>query len=360
MTTDVLLERRGPVGLVTLNRPKALNALDQGMIRALHPALEAWAREPEVKAVVIRGAGGRAFCAGGDVRAVALSLGSAAPEGQEPLSRAFFREEYRLNHLIHHYPKPYVALVDGICMGGGLGLSAHGSHRVVTERLVLAMPETAIGLFPDVGGGWFLPRFPGEAGTYLGLTGARCNAADALWLGYGTQHVTHDRLESLVEALAAADWGVGEAREVATRVLSGLASEPGASPLRVQREAIDRCFAKDSVEEIVAALGAEGTPWAEETRATLGRMSPTSLKVTLRQLRRCRGRPYDEVATVEYRLSQHCTALPDFREGIRAVLVDKDNRPKWSPPTLAEVPESLVEACFAPLGERELVLPAPR
>jgi enoyl-CoA hydratase len=348
------------VGLVTLNRPKALNALDLGMIRALHPALEAWAREPEVKVVVIRGAGGRAFCAGGDVRAVALSLGSPVPEGQEPLSRAFFREEYRLNHLIHHYPKPYVALVDGICMGGGLGLSAHGSHRVVTERLVLAMPETAIGLFPDVGGGWFLPRFPGEAGTYLGLTGMRCTAADALWLGYGTHHVTHDRLESGVEALAAADWEAGEAREVATRVLSGLASEPGESPLRAWREAIDRCFAKDSVEEILAALGAEGTPWAEETRATLGRMSPTSLKVTLRQLRQSRGRPYDEVATVEYRLSQHCTALPDFREGIRAVLVDKDNRPTWNPPTLAEVPESLVEACFAPLGERELVLPASR
>jgi enoyl-CoA hydratase len=356
MKTDVLLERRGPMGLVTLNRPKALNALDLGMIRALHPALEAWARDSAVKAVVIRGAGGRAFCAGGDVRAVALSLGSPTPEGQEPLSRAFFREEYRLNHLIHHYPKPYVALVDGISMGGGLGLSVHGSHRVVTERLVLAMPETAIGIFPDVGGGWFLPRFPGEAGTYLGLTGARCNAADAMWLGYGTHHVTHDKLEALVEALAATDWDAGAARDVATRVLSGFASEPGESPLRAHREEMDRCFAKDSVEEILVALEAEGTPWAEETRATLGRMSPTSLKVTLRQLRRCRGLPYDEVVTVEYRMSQHCTALPDFREGIRAVLVDKDNRPKWNPPTLAEVSESLVEACFAPLGERDLVL----
>lgn len=359
MTTDVLWERRGPVGLVTLHRPRALNALDLGMIRALHPALESWAREPEVRAVVIRGAGGRAFCAGGDVRAVATSSGLPVPEGQEPLSRAFFREEYRLNHLIHHYPKPYVALVDGICMGGGLGLSAHGSHRVVTERLVLAMPETAIGLFPDVGGGWFLPRFPGEAGTYLGLTGARCDAADALWLGYGTHHVTHDRLDALVEALAAADWGSGEAREVATRVLSGFSSEPGESPLSTHREELDRCFAKERVEEIVAALEAEGTPWAEETRATLGRMSPTSLKVTLRQLRRCRGRPYDEVVTVEYRLSQHCTALPDFREGIRAVLVDKDHRPRWSPPTLAEVREEDVEACFAPLGERDLVVIAP-
>ena len=179
MNPDVLLELRGPLGLVTLNRPRALNALDLGMIRALHPALETWARETTVKAVVVRGAGGRAFCAGGDVRAVAASIGVVPPEGQEPFVRAFFREEYRLNHLIHHFPKPYIALVDGICMGGGLGLSAHGSHRVVTERLVLAMPETAIGFFPDVGGGWFLPRFPGETGTYLALTGERCTAADA-------------------------------------------------------------------------------------------------------------------------------------------------------------------------------------
>ncbi|MFL5359093.1 enoyl-CoA hydratase/isomerase family protein [Archangium sp.] len=360
MNTDVLLERRGPLGLVTLNRPKALNALDLGMIRTLHPALEAWARDSQVKAVVIRGAGGRAFCAGGDVRAVALSMGSPAPEGQEPLSSAFFREEYRLNHLIHHYPKPYVALVDGISMGGGLGLSVHGSHRAITERLVLAMPETAIGLFPDVGGGWFLPRFPGEAGTYLGLTGSRCNAADAMWLGYGTHHVTHDTLDAVVDGLAAADWSAGDARAVATRVLSGFASEPGPSPLSAQREAIDRCFAKDSVEDILAALQAEGTPWAEETRAALARMSPTSLKVTLRQLRLCRGRPYDETVTVEYRLSQHVTARPDFREGIRAVLVDKDNRPTWNPPTLAGVREADVEACFAPLGERDLVVHAPR
>ncbi|WNG53074.1 enoyl-CoA hydratase/isomerase family protein [Archangium minus] len=356
MNTDVLLERRGPLGLVTLNRPKALNALDLGMIRALHPALEAWARDAEVKAVVIRGAGGRAFCSGGDVRAVALSLGTPAAEGQQPLSRAFFREEYRLNHLIHHYPKPYIALVDGISMGGGLGLSVHGSHRVVTERLMLAMPETAIGLFPDVGGGWFLPRFPGETGTYLGLTGTRCNAADAMWLGYGTQHVTHDRLEAVVEALAAADWSAGDSREVATRVLSGFATEPGASALSAHREAIDRCFGKDSIEDILAALEAEGTPWAEETRATLGRMSPTSLKVTLRQLRLCRGRSYDEVVTVEYRLSQHCTALPDFREGIRAVLVDKDNRPTWNPPALAQVRATDVEACFAPVADEERVL----
>ncbi|MET0406056.1 MAG: enoyl-CoA hydratase/isomerase family protein, partial [Cystobacter sp.] len=217
MNPDVLLETRGPLGLVTLNRPRALNALDLGMIRALHPVLEDWAARPEVKAVVVRGAGGRAFCAGGDVRAVAGVLDTPPAEGEEALSSAFFREEYRLNRLIHHFPKPYVALVDGICMGGGLGLSRHGSHRVVTERLVLAMPETAIGLFPDVGGGWFLPRFPGEAGTYLGLTGSRCDAADAQWLGFATHHVTHERLGAVVEALAEADWSRGSARAVVSQ-----------------------------------------------------------------------------------------------------------------------------------------------
>jgi enoyl-CoA hydratase len=353
MTADVQLETRGPLALVTLNRPKALNALDLGMIRVLHPALEAWASSPEVKAVVVRGAGGRAFCAGGDVRAVAASLGTPPPEGQEPLARAFFREEYRLNQLIHHYPKPYVALVDGICMGGGLGLSRHGSHRVVTERLVLAMPETGIGLFPDVGGGWFLPRFPGESGTYLGLTGSRCGAADALWLGYATQHVEHERLDAVVDALAAADWGAEPGHAVVDRVLSGFTSEPGPSPLAAHAEEIDRCFAGNRVEELLETLAAEGTPWAEETRATLGRMSPTSLKVTLRQLRLGRGMSYDEVAAMEYRLSQRFMTVPDFREGIRAVLVDKDQKPRWNPPTLAEVRDEDVETFFAPLAPGE-------
>jgi enoyl-CoA hydratase len=353
MSNDVQLETRGPLGLVTLDRPRALNALDLGMIRAIHPQLDAWARTPEVKAVVIRGAGGKAFCAGGDVRAVALSMGKPVPEGEEPLSRAYFREEYALNHRIHHSEKPFIALVDGISMGGGLGLSIHGSHRVVTERLVFSMPETAIGLFPDVGGGWFLPRFPGEVGTYLALTGARGTAADAMWVGYGTHHVEHTRLDALLEALAAASWSSGAPREVATQVLSSFATDAGPAPLRSQQEAIDRCFKADRVEDILEALAAEGTEWAETTRATLARMSPTSLKATLRQLRVCRSLPYPEVAVLEYRLSQHITALPDFREGIRAVLVDKDQRPRWNPATLVEVRDEDVEACFAPLGEEE-------
>lgn len=360
MDSHVLLETHGPLGLVTLNRPKALNALDLGMIRALHPRLLEWARDPRIQAVVIRGAGGRAFCAGGDVRAVAASLDAPTPPGEARLSEAFFREEYALNHLIHHLGKPYIALVDGICMGGGLGLSIHGSHRVVTERLVLAMPETGIGLFPDVGGGWFLPRFPGQVGTYLGLTGSRCNAADALWLGYATQHVPSSQLEPVVDALAAADWASDAPHAVASRVLSGFHSEAGDSPLRARSDDILRCFSAERVEDILAALDAEDSDWARETHATLLRMCPTSLKVTLRQLRVCRSLPYDAVATIEYRLSQHLTARHDFREGIRAVLVDKDQRPQWRPATLAEVSDSEVEGCFAPLGAQELVLGPPR
>lgn len=353
MSQDVQVETRGPIGLVTLTRTQALNALDLGMIRAIHPQLDAWAKEPQVKAVVIRGAGGKAFCAGGDVRAVALSLGKPVPEGEAPLAAAYFREEYALNHRIHHYEKPFIALVDGISMGGGLGLSIHGSHRVVTERLVFSMPETAIGLFPDVGGGWFLPRFPGEVGTYLALTGARGTAADAMWVGYGTQYVEHTKLDAVLEALEKVDWSAEAPREAATRVLSTFATDAGPAPLQGLQEAIDRCFCGDRVEGILEALAAEGTEWAETTRATLGRMSPSSLKVTLRQLRRCRSLPYKEVAAIEYRLSQHVTALPDFREGIRAVLVDKDQRPRWNPATLAEVSDEAVEACFAPLGDAE-------
>ncbi|WP_408890820.1 enoyl-CoA hydratase/isomerase family protein [Myxococcus faecalis] len=356
MSDGVRTEMRGAVGVVTLDRPKALNALNLEMCRRLLPQLEAWRADPAVKAVVVRGAGGRAFCAGGDVRAVAASQAEPRPAGAERLSREFFRAEYTLNHLIHHFGKPYISLVDGICMGGGLGLSIHGAYRVVTEKLVLAMPETGIGLFPDVGGGWFLPRFPGESGTYLGLTGARCGAADAMWLGYGTHFVESARLETVLEALVGAQWGEGLASAVVERVLKDFHADAGTSVLATQHVAMDRCFAAERVEDIQQALEAEGTAWAQETWATLVRMCPTSLKVTLRQLRMGRTRDYDEMLSVEYRLSQAMTARADFREGIRAVLVDKDHKPRWHPGTLGDVSEADVEACFASPEGDELVL----
>ncbi|EYF05176.1 Enoyl-CoA hydratase in valine degradation [Chondromyces apiculatus DSM 436] len=360
----MLLETRGPLGLITLDRPRALNALDLGMIRIVQPQLDAWERAPEVKAVVIRSSSSKAFCAGGDVRAVAASVDQPTAAGEMPLYAAYFRAEYALNHRIHHYAKPFIAFVDGISMGGGLGLSIHGSHRVVTERLLFAMPETGIGLFPDVGGGWFLPRFPGETGTYLGLTGARATAADAMWVGYGTHHVPHDRLDALLDALREAlqkthdaveegsggsggSGDTGAASALVTRVCASFATDAGPAPLQALAGEIDRCFAGERVEDILAALAAEDTPWAEATRATLLRMSPSSLKVTLRQLRTCRGLSYDEVRAVETRLSDAVVARHDFREGIRAVLVDKDQAPRWNPATLAEITDEDVAACFA-------------
>ena len=346
MTPTVRAETRGPLGLLTLDRPRALNALDLDMVRALQRHLDVWKADATVKAVVVRGAGERAFCAGGDVRAVAQSLGTPQDVGPERLATAFFRDEYALNRTLHHFPKPCVSLVDGVCMGGGLGVSIHGSHRVVGERLVLAMPETALGFFPDVGGGWFLPRFPGEAGTYLGLTGARAGAADALWLGYATHHAPAGSFDALTQALAEADWGAGAPRAVVDAVLARFHRDAGPSPLAAQREAIDRCFAGERVEDILEALEREGTPWAQETHATLLRMSPTSLKATLRLLRRGRALPYDAVVELELRLSQTLGARPDFREGVRAVLVDKDGQARWSPAELADVDDATVEALF--------------
>lgn len=353
-TQDIRFEVTGPLGIVTLDRPKALNALTLPMIRAFDPVLAEWESNPAIRAVVIRGAGDRAFCAGGDVRAV-YDDGKAMKEGtgEGALTRDFFREEYRLNRRIHRLAKPYVALLDGITMGGGVGLSVHGSHRVVTGKTLFAMPETAIGLFPDVGGSWFLPRCPGETGTYVALTGARLHAADVLHLGIGTHYVPSERLDDIVAGLAGADWS-GDARAVVDGVVGRHAEAAGPAAIAGMREAIDRCFAFDTVEEILAALKAEGTEWGEATLKTLSHMSPTSLKVSLRQIRLGKGLDFDEAMKMEYRLSQACMRAHDFYEGIRAVLVDKDKSPKWRPAELSQVSSADVEAFFAPLGANEL------
>lgn len=355
---EILFETAGQIGIVTLNRPKALNALSLGMIRAMDRQLAAWAADPRVAAVVVRGAGGKAFCAGGDVRAVWQAGREAGHEGQDAAARLradFFREEYILNHRIHFYPKPYVALVDGIAMGGGVGLSVHGSHRVVTERTLFAMPETGIGLFPDVGGGWFLPRCPGEVGTYLGLTGARIGADDCRYIGFGTHFVPSAHLDDLVAALTEADLERGGARAV-DGVIGRFAGDCGPAPLAALRGAIDRCFSFNSVEEILLALEQEEGDWATETREVLAARSPTSLKITLRQLREGRRLPYEEVVTLEYRLSQRCTAAADFYEGVRAVLIDKDQRPRWEPAAIPGVQDADVDRYFQPLGDGDLVL----
>ena len=355
MTDQVLFETIGPIGLVTLNRPQALNALTLEMIAALDPQLEAWAGDPAIRAVVVQGAGDRAYCAGGDLRAIYDAGSEAARMMAEHPERDFFRREYRLNWRIHHYPKPYIALIDGVTMGGGVGLSMHGSHRVATERTLFAMPECGIGLFPDVGSGWFLPRCPGELGMFLALTGHRIKAADCLYAGIATHFIPADRLPGLIDDLAAADWS-GMPPEVVDGILAKSAGDPGEAPLAADAAAIDRCFSADTVEGVVDCLEAEPGEWAAAARNAMDRNSPTSMKVTLKQLRLGGSMAYDACVTMEYRLSQRFLADHDFFEGIRAVVVDKDRKPVWRPGALSEVTTAMVDRHFEPLGDRDLMV----
>lgn len=340
MSEDVLCTVKGAIGHILLNRPKALNALTLGMVEVISPALDAWAADPAIKAVVIRGAGDRAFCAGGDVRAVwDAGWQRKRGEGDGALSAAFFAGEYRLNRQIKRFPKPYVALIDGITMGGGVGLSVHGSHRVVTERTLLAMPETGIGLFPDVGGTYFLPRLPGKLGLYLGLTGARVTGGDLLYTGIGTHGVASSSLDAIEAALV-------EGQDV-DAVLAAHAAPVGEATLPALREAIDAAFDAPDVEGIVAGLISQGTDWADKLAQTILSMSPTSLKVTFEQLRRGADLEFDDCMRLEYRMTQAVMDGNDFYEGIRAVLVDKDKSPKWNPSRLENVSADLVAKHFA-------------
>jgi enoyl-CoA hydratase len=347
---EILLERRGGLAVVTLNRPKALNTLTLGMYRTLDPDLVKWGEDPSVHAVLIRGAGERAFCAGGDVRAI-YEAGRGKTQG---LTADFFREEYCLIERVYRFRKPYIALLAGITMGGGAGVSVHGSHRIATERFLFAMPETAIGLFPDIGATTFLSRCPGRIGRYLGLTGARIKAADALYCGLVTHYVRDERLPSLVDALTKLAWRSGEERSQVDALLADFAEPAGPAPLAELQPAIDRCFAPDTVEGIIAALEAEPTDWARAALASLAKASPTSLKITLRQLQLGASLDVAEALQLEYRMTQHAMQRHDFFEGVRAMLVDKDQAPKWQPASLAAVSEDEVAFYFQPIGAREL------
>ncbi len=355
---DIQFSHHGGVASVTLNRPQALNAFTLGMYRHFAPVLRAWADEPTVHAVMIHGAEGRAFCAGGDVRAIAEA--GRGISGDPALTSDFFREEYQLIRHIHRYPKPYLAIIDGITMGGGAGVSVNGAWRIATERTLLAMPETGIGLFPDVGATRFLNLCPGHIGRFLALTGARLGPADALYCGFATHFVRRNRVADLVGALGHTAWREGGERAQTADVLAAFHSDPGEPPLAARRASIDRCFAGDTVEAVNDALGREGQSggsdgeWAGATRAGLFGKSPTSLKIALRQL--IVGRDYDieQALALEYRLTQHVMKGHDFYEGVRAALIDKDQQPHWQPATLAEVSEAMVDGYFAPLGEAEL------
>jgi enoyl-CoA hydratase len=356
---DILFGRLGRVATVTLNRPLALNAFTLDMYRRFAPMLRGWADDPAVRAVLIRGAeGGRAFCAGGDIRAIYEAGRGIA--GDPALTSAFFREEYQLLRRIHRYPKPYIAIIDGIAMGGGVGVSVNGRYRIATENTVFAMPETGIGLFPDVGATRFLNLAPGSIGRYLGLTGARLGAADMLQCGFATHFVRADRVPSLVNALAYMTWRAGEEAAQVDQVLAAFRASLGEPPLSAQRPAIDRCFAATTVEAVLGALAAETQAggrdgeWARETRAGLLTKSPTSLKVTLRQLIIGLGCDIEAALALEYRLTQHFMKNHDFYEGVRAALIDRDQKARWQPATLAEVSEAIVESYFAALGDDEL------
>lgn len=353
-TDDILFGRRDGVATVLLNRPQALNAFTLGMYRRLDPMLRAWADDPAVHAVLIEGAGDRAFCAGGDVRAVYEAGKGIA--GDRDFTSVFFAEEYRIIRFIHRFPKPYIAVLDGITMGGGAGVSVNGAYRVATERTMFAMPETGIGLFPDVGATRFLNRCPGHIGRYLGLTGARLGAADAIYCGVATHYVPRERVPELTASLAGIAWEPGRENTQVEAVLENFAADPGLPPLKTRQAAIDRCFAGDTVETILDALQAEREEpeWAAQTAASLSAKSPTSLRITLRQLIVGHGFELDAALRLEYRMTQHVMAAHDFYEGVRAALVDKDQKPRWQPASLAELDDAAAEAYFALLADSGL------
>ncbi|MCL6707656.1 enoyl-CoA hydratase/isomerase family protein [Pseudomonas sp. R2.Fl] len=338
----ILVSKDGSLGVITLNRPKALNSLNLDMVRAMEAAFDEFEADPAVSAVLIQGAGERGLCAGGDIRMVHDS--GKAGDGQGLL---FWWEEYRMNARIPRLAKPYVAFMDGIVMGGGVGVSAHGSHRIVTERLRLAMPETGIGFFPDVGATWLLTRKPGELGTYLGLTGEIIGAADAILAGLADRCVPSDRLADLRVALATLPGGAGA--EALVQVIRQFAVDPGKPVLAEHLGLIDRAFRFDTIEEILAALDSEPGEFAANTRARLLARSPTSLKITLRMLRLGRtSASLEECLNREFAGSAAILGLPDFYEGVRAAVIDKDRNPRWSPDRIEAVSDASIARFFVP------------
>lgn len=339
----VIVKRLGRLGVLVLNRPKAINALTHEMVGILQATLEDWAGDTDITAVVLTGTGERGLCAGGDI----VSIHRDAVTGGRG-SEQFWRDEYRLNATIASYPKPYVALMDGIVLGGGVGVSAHASHRIVTERTRIGMPEVGIGFVPDVGGTWLLARSPGELGTFVALTAGHLAAADAIELGLADHLVSSAELDTLVAMLQ--KYPVEDAVEK-------VAQPRPDSPLAQHRDWIDEAFAHQDVPSIARALGERDEPAAREALASLAGKSPTSLVVTLRALRGARNLTLEEALAQEYRIALRMLRGHDFPEGIRAQVIDKDRSPQWSPADLDEVTPDLVASYFQPLEEDELVLP---
>jgi enoyl-CoA hydratase/carnithine racemase len=342
---EVLSEIRNHVAFVTLNRPGALNALSLGMILRLRTLFSEYAADPDVYAVLIRGAGEKAFCAGGDIRALYKSYKSAGS-----LHHEFFAAEYPLDYLLYSYPKPYAALLDGITLGGGMGIS-QGSHlRIVGERTRMAMPEVAIGFFPDVGGSYFLSRLPGQLGRYLALTGLQIRAADALYTQLADLYLPPAAIASLADDVSQLRWGNEHFADLRQFMLARAAAPPSLPILPALRECIDAHFSKDSVGDILSSLEAESRgaylSWAQETAKLLRSRSPTLLSVTLRQLQRGASMSLADCFRMELGMAAYAFEQGDFLEGVRAVLIDKDNTPRWRPSRIEDVTESMIDAFF--------------
>lgn len=346
---EVRVEKGGCAGLIVLNRPKALNALTLGMVRAIAAALDEWERDETIARVVVTGAGGRAFCAGGDIR----QLYEQGRAGDHAAQLTFWLEEYRLNRRIKRYSKPYVALVDGVVMGGGVGLSAHGAHLVAGEGFAFAMPEVGIGFFPDVGATYLLPRLPDLAGVYLAMTGARAGAGDAAALGLAQAVVPSARIGELAEALTD--------RQPINSIIARFAAPTTASPLAAQRAVIEACFGHPTPAQIIAALGVAangGSAFARVAREAMLTKSPTSQAIALRQMQIGGALSFEDAMTVEFRIVSRICRGHDFYEGVRALIVDKDNRPQWRPAAAEAVSKADTDGYFAPLGESDLTFEA--
>ena len=344
MTEDVLVRRDGAVGFLSLNRPQALHALTLEMVHAMTEAVVGWIADPDVEAIVIDHATGRGFCAGGDI---AFLRNSALNDGGIS-GRKFFHDEYRLNHLLFSCPKPVVAFMDGVTMGGGVGISQPAKFRVATENTRFAMPETGIGLFPDVGGGWYLSRLRGRIGQFLALTGARLDGAECVWAGLATHYLPSEHLSEAKKHI------VETPRDIPTALASLAPLEPPPARIAANAAKIERLFASDRFEDILAALEADGSEWALKELATLRTKSPQTCKVALRQLKESHDLGgFEDNMAMEYRIASRVLLRPDFAEGVRAVIVDKDNAPRWDPGTPEAVDDVLLDAIFAPLPKDE-------
>lgn len=340
----------GLLGEIILSRPETLNALTHSMIKRLHQQLIEWEQNTKVKAVLIQAVDGKAFCAGGDIR----WLYQEGKQGNTDLPH-FFWDEYQLNHTIHHYPKPYIAIMNGITMGGGVGISLHGSHRIATENFSFAMPETGIGFFPDIGGGYLLSRCPNSIGEYLGLSGARLNAFDSCEQGLVDHVVASEQTEVLKTALLNID--LSDAQTI-NLTIKEFASNNLTSRIAEHTETINSCFSHSTVEDIMSALHNQKDEWSLETAKRLLKKSPTSLKVTLHQIQQAGQLNFDECMQMDYRLVNRFIKGHDFYEGVRALIVDKDNEPKWQPAELNDVTDDALAEYFAGLGEQELIFPS--